>query len=666
MRALVGCLLCLLTAIGIAQPKLLLTLAHEPLSPDAFEGGVPAQVAWVVWERGQDEPLTLAMGLQVKPQQARRLALRIDSPANARYSRALLSVDEGRRSTDLFRSTLGARLAQAGLRGVYLSTPRSPTPTPYAAIVLSDRGSAHVKSYPSLEALRRDFFQIEADWAVLELKRWDYRALELLLAEGMEVWVVGIPSTQNLVFAQMRLSSVIRYAAREPRGLLTSPSTRWNGVIREVDITPSLYRALTSEVPDNCSGAPAFETRQSDWHRYWNGWLVRLALTEATATVGTEWRGNALQRSAEWAQASAHLTPLFRFALVALWVGWLGIGITLWRAQRLRGILKRVFVSGLAVFGLAPAAAILYAYYPFDYWTGDMTRDMASIGGWLTLGWAALSLVMAGLARWGSMPLLCSAAVVALGMLGADILLAGGYGVKRALFSAGISGSDCPFCVNQWFWGFGLAAAVLAPASWLESRGRLAFGARGQTALGMAYGLLLCLFGTPMLGAALDSWIPLTLAFGMAVGLFTGILRPPIAPRHAAALILGLLAAGGALTALAIILDALQPWQRQAGWVRDWLAALGWRFNPGAALMTLGVAAGIIYWLRDALGLIGRRAIVMHYALIACAAAAGVALLAGKTVASITILLVCALFALEYLIGGKDWGYAYEGNGVAH
>jgi len=666
MRALIGCLLCLLTASGIAQPKLLLILVHEPLSPEAFGGGVPAQVAWVIWERGQDEPLTLATGLQVEPQQVRRLSLRVDSQANARSSRALLSVNEGARSIDFLRSTLGARLAQAGLKGVYLSTPRSPAPTPYAAIVLSDRGSAPVKSYPSLESLRRDFFQLETDWAVLELKRWDYRALELLLAEGVEVWVVGIPSTQNLVFAQMRLSPVIRYAAREPRGLLTSPSTRWNGMIRAVDIAPSLYRALIGKVSGDWTGAPAFETRQSDWHRYWNGWLVRLALTEATATVGAEWRGNALQRSAEWAQANTHLAPLFRVALAALWVGWLGAGIALWRVHRLRGILRRVFVSGLAVFCLVPATAILYAYYPFDYWTGDLARDLASLGGWLTLGWAVLSLVMAGLARWGSLPLLCSAAVVALGILGADILLAGGYGVKRALFSKGISGVDCPFCVNEWFWGFGLAAGVLAPASWLESRGRLAFGARGQTALGMAYGLLLGLFGTPMLGAALDAWIPLTLAFGVAVGLFTGIVRPPIPPRQVAALLLVLLAAGGALTALAIILDALQPWQRQAGWARDWLAALGWRFNPGAALVILGIAAGIVYWLRDALRLFRRRAWVMHYALVACAAAAGVALLAGKTVASITTLFVCTLFALEYLIGGKDWGYAYEGNGVAH
>jgi hypothetical protein len=44
--------------------------------------------------------------------------------------------------------------------------------------------------------MRLAFFSLEADWALLELKRWDYRALELLLAEGVEVWVLAIPSPE--------------------------------------------------------------------------------------------------------------------------------------------------------------------------------------------------------------------------------------------------------------------------------------------------------------------------------------------------------------------------------------------------------------------------------------------------------------------------------------
>ncbi|MFN3689833.1 MAG: hypothetical protein ACK4UU_02780, partial [Fimbriimonadales bacterium] len=479
--------------------------------------------------------------------------------------------------------------------------------------------------------MRRDFFRLEADWALLELKRWDYQALELLLAEGVEVWVVGIPSPEGLEFTKTRLSAVARYAARERRGLLSSPSTRWNGVIRAVDIAPSLYRTLTGKVPSNWAGAPAFEAGQSDWHRYWNGWLVRLLLKEASAAMGAGWHGNALQRSAEWAQAQAHLAPPLRTALVTLWAVWLGFGTVLWRAHRLKGLVKRVFVSGLAVFCLTPATAILYAYYPFDYWTGDKSRDIASIAAWLTLGWTGLSLVTAGLARWGGIPLLSSAAVITLATIGADILLAGGYGVKRSLFTEGISGSTCSFCVNEWFWGFAVVAALLAPASWLESQGRSVLGTRGQTALGMAYGLLLGVFGVPMLGAALDAWIPLTVAFGSAIGLFAGILRVPMSARRVAALMLVLLAVGSAFTALAIVGDALQPWQRQAGWARDWLTALGWRFNPYAGLATLGIAAGVAFWLRNGLSLLWRRACVMHYTFVVCVVVAGYALLTGKT-----------------------------------
>jgi hypothetical protein len=541
----------------------------------------------------------------------------------------------------------------------------SPAPSAYAMVIMSDAGVAPARVYPNIETLRLDFFQLKVDWAVLELTRWNYSALELLLAEGVEVWVVGIPSPKGLTFTRTRLSTVARYAAREQRGLLTSPSTRWNGVIREVDIAPTLYRALTGSLSDGWAGAPALETRQSDWHRYWNGWLIRLALQEATETTGIGWRGNALQRHADWAQAKQHIASAIGSALFVFCAIWLGAGIALWRIQRLRGIPKRVFVSGLAVVCLTPAVAIWYAYYPFDYWSGDRYRDLASVGSWLTVGWAAMSLLTAGLARWGNAPLCCCAATAALAVIGGDILLAGGYGVKRSLLSAGITSDGSAFSVNEWFWGFGMATALLAPASWLESRGRTILGARGQTALGMAYGLLLGLFGAPMLGAALEAWIPITLAFGLGIGIYTGILRAPIRVRSGVFLILALLAIGGAFMGLAIAVDATQPWTRQAGWARDWQAALGWRFAPVEIAAVAGVSAILFYALRRKLWAL-RRACILNYALGACLLTAAATLLVGKTVASAVILALSLLFTLEYLIGGKDWGYAYEGNGVAH
>lgn len=665
MRAILSCLLLLGIVTAFAQPKLLLILVHEPLAPDDFVGVIPSQIAWVVWKRGENEPYNFATGARIRHSQGQPTKLELNPPANAASNRYLLTLKRGTHFGDILNRTLGARLTRAGQRGIYLATRYSPAPTAYATIVMPEAGVAPARVYPDLEALRLDFFQLKADWAVLELPRWNYSALELLLAEGVEVWVVGIPSPEGLTFSQTRLSAVARYAAREQRGLLTSPSTRWNGVIREVDIAPTLYRALTGSLSDDWTGAPAFETRQSDWHRYWNGWLVRLALQEATETAGIGWRGNALQRNAEWAQAQRHIASAISFTLFVLCAIWLGAGVALWRIQRLRGIPKRVFVSGLAVFCLTPAVAIGYAYYPFDYWSGDWYRDLASIGSWLTVGWAAMSLLTAGLARWGNAPLCCCAAIVALAVIGGDILIAGGYGVKRSLFSSGITGDGSVFSISEWFWGFGLATALLAPASWLESRGRAILGARGQTALGMAYGLLLGLFGAPMLGAALDAWIPLILAFGFGIGIYTGILRSPISVRNGVFLILALLAIGGAFTGLVIAVDATQPWTRQAGWARDWQTALGWRFAPLETALVAGVSATVFYALRRRLWAL-HRAYILNYALGVCLITAAATLLIGKTVASIVILVLSLLFTLEYLIGGKDWGYAYEGNGVAH
>jgi hypothetical protein len=664
MRAFILYALCMLTIVASAQPKLLVVFVHQALEHDSIIGRVPSQSAWVVWERGELEPYRLATGRQVAQNPSSRPVLQIVSQAGATAARHRLLLQSDI-SSEIVAHTLASRLQRFGMRSVYLYTPQSPRPTAYALLALASDAPTSVQVFPSLEAMRREFFNLKADWALLELKRWDYRALELLLAEGVEVWVLAVPSPDELRFGRTRLSAVVRFAAREPSGLLTSPSTRWNGVIRDIDLAPTLYRALTHQQGSNWAGNPAFEMRQSDWHRFWNGWLARLVLRETTEAVGIDLRGNALTRSREWAQASERLTPVFRAVLLALYLGWLAGGIALWRLRWLRGVVKRVFVSGLAVFALAPAVGIAYAYAPFALWTGDFRADSATIAGWLTGCWAALSLLMVGVARKGQVPLLGAAAIVALAVLGVDILIAGGYGLNRSLFSAGISGEQS-FGVGEGFWAFALASGLFAPASWLESRGRLRLGAHGQLGLGMVYGLLLMLCGLPLLGAALDAWIPMTLAFGLGIGVFTGLLPPRMDWRLLTRVAGTLLSVGALLTALAVGVDALQPWQRQAGWARDWWSALGWQFAP---LAWLGVGSGVTllaYGLRNAVRGVWERAFVLRNALLAGLLCAWVALLLGKSVACLVILVIELMFLLEYRLGGKDWGYPYEGNGVAH
>lgn len=664
MRALILYALCILATVVHARPELLVVFVHQALEHDSIVGRVPSQSAWIVWERGGSEPYWLATGQQVAQNSQSRLVLLMASKADATTARHRLLLQSGA-SSEIVMHTLASRLQRSGKRGVYLSTPQSPSPTAFALIAIASDAATPVQTFPSLEAMRLAFFNLEADWALLELKRWDYRALELLLAEGLEVWVLAIPSPSELRFGETRLSAVVRFAAREPSGLLTSPSTRWNGVIREVDLAPTLYRALTRQQGDDWSGSPAFETRYSDWHRFWNGWLARAVLREASEAVGIDLRGNALTRSREWAQASERLAPIFRTAILAMYLGWLMGGVALWRLHWLRGVVKRVFVSGLAVFALAPVVGIAYAYAPFSLWTGDFRADATTTAGWLTGCWAALSVLTLSMARWGQAPLLCAAVLVTLVVLSADILIAGGYGVNRSLFSAGISGGQS-FGVGEGFWAFALASGLFAPASWLESRGRLRLGTREQVGLGMGYGLLLMLCGLPLLGAALDAWIPLTLAFGLGIGIFTGLLplRMDLCLLTRVAGALG--SVGALLTALAVGVDELQPWQRQAGWARDWWDALGWQFAP---LAWLGVGSGVAllaYGLWDALRSVWERAFVLRNALLAGLLCAGVVLLIGKVVACLVILAVGLMFLIEFRLGGKEWGYPYEGNGVAH
>ncbi|MFN4033556.1 MAG: hypothetical protein ACK4ME_08050 [Fimbriimonadales bacterium] len=644
----------------------MLILLHAPMYPQDLIGDVPAQAGWMVWQQDWQEIYAFATGNRARAHDAPLPKLELISPANtARASHRVALQADTTPPRELLNATLGSRLRREGVRAIYLTTDQSPSPSPYALIALSEQRATPARVYPDLESLRLDFFTLKADWAILELKRWDYRALELLLAEGVEVWVVAIPSPAGLSLGSARLSAVVRYAAREPQGLLTSPSTRWNGVLHEIDLAPTLYRALTRQDTRTFEGAPALETRQSDWHRFWNGWLARIALQETTSPMGFDWKGNALQRNAEWAQARREVLPTLRSSLLALFLTWLGTGVALWRAHRLRGLGKSVFIAGLSVFSLTPAVAVLYSYYPYELWTGEVSRDIASSAAWLTLGWTVYSLMAAGVARWARISLLSASMVVSMTVVGADLLIAGGYGINRALLSEGIAGAR-PFGANEWYWAHALSAGVLVPASWLESQGRLTLGARGQMALGMAYGLMVCLFGLPMMGSALDSLLPLSVAWGLRIGLLTGLIRIDTDWRRIRWICAGLLGVGIALTGLAVGLDALQPWQRQAGWARDWQTALGWKFVPLQVVLTASVSVAIIFVLKKPLRGLWQRAYALRHALGVCSLTAVLCLGLGKLIAASVILIMCLMFALEYLVGGKDWGYAYRENGVAH
>jgi len=65
--------------------------------------------------------------------------------------------------------------------------------------------------------------------------------------------------------------------------------------------------------------------------------------------------------------------------------------------------------------------------------------------------------------------------------------------------------------------------------------------------------------------------------------------------------------------------------------------------------------------IREPLQRMRERALVLRAALLVGLLCAGVALLLGKVIASVVILAMGQMFLLEYHLGGKDWGYPYDG-----
>ncbi|MCS7065270.1 MAG: hypothetical protein NZL85_03225, partial [Fimbriimonadales bacterium] len=337
----------------------------------------------------------------------------------------------------LLRDTLGARLERIGKRGLYLYTPQSPPPSPYALIGVNARGFMPARKFPDLESLRVAIPTLDADWVLLEMARWDYAALELLIAEGIETWVISLQPPDSGLDGVARLTAVVRYAAREPNGLLTSASTRWAGLILDVDIVSTLARAVGGNDADwrASSGSPAFEVSQSDWHTFWNGLLPRTATRPLRHSLGLSEHRGALVRNEEHWRVQHEIAPVILVAVALLGAVWLMTGLLLWRLNWLHGSMRSLYRAGLAVLVLFPAVSIWYSYCPFELWTGDRVGDASVIVSWLIGGWVLLSVGMALVARFVGMPLLSAAGAVVLGVLLLDVYFSGGYGINRSLLA---------------------------------------------------------------------------------------------------------------------------------------------------------------------------------------------------------------------------------------
>ncbi|GBC94153.1 hypothetical protein HRbin15_02661 [bacterium HR15] len=613
-QVLIALLVVSLLMIGQASPQLVLVLVHEGRTPGELGGTVPHQAAWLLWKRVpaanpgstysseelesnvRADPwlpsrvVTFATGKRVAGRWA-DILMRLDSApfeggsAGQAFRRrtgwqpphpALLAMNAGGLMTrGLLSHTLGARLERAGKRGLYLYTPQSPPPSPYALIGVGSHGFLPTRAFRDFESLRIAIPTLDADWVLIEMTHWDYAALELLIAEGIETWVISLQPSDPGLDGVARLTAVVRYAARERHGLLTSASTRWAGMVLEVDIVPTLVRAIAGERSDwrTGSGTPAFDSRLSDWHAFWNGLLPRTATRALRHSLGLSEHRGALTRIEEHWRVQHEMAPVILASVALIGTLWVLSGLLLWRLGHLNPLLRSLYRIGLAVLLLFPAVSIWHSYCPFELWTGDVVGDASVIVGWLVGGWVGLAMAMAVLARITGMPPLSAAGAVVLGVILLDIYFGGGYGVNRSLLALYLWEGARLYGLDNTYLGIALPLALLVPASWLESLGCARPGPRGMIALTACYALLMLTFGLPMLGSNLGAWMPMMLAFGLMLTYYS-----PLTTHYSLLAVFFTMGVGA--TVFAAWLDAHQHWRLQSHFGRAWQELAAGNLSP--------------------------------------------------------------------------------------
>ncbi len=677
-----------LLACGLSQPRLVVILVQEGLTPEELAGEVPCQQAWMLWEPARSEAsraLTLSTGYRHSAT-AEMTDLRFASApyehgtAGQAFRRrtgrtappnSLVALGAGAlQAQGILQQTFASRVERWGKRGEYFCTYDAPPPSLYALMAIGSQGYVPVRTFPDTESMRIAIVQSRADWVLVFLRQWRYRDWELLVAEGIETWLVSLhpPKAFPEEGARPHLTGVVRYSAREPRGLLTSASTRWAGLIHATDLTPTLVYALTRKWDGSAEGALVVERMQSPWHRYWNGLLVQMVAPHLAVEHRSTWYGNALERVQTLWHIQHALAPTILALIAGAWLLWMGAGLVLWRLGWLTGMLQRVYRVGLAVWALFPAVSVWHGYYPLGM--ERVLENTPAMVGWLVGGWSVLGLLTAGLIRWSQLPPLTASATVALAVIGLDLMFAGGYGNNRSLLNGLAQGSPL-YGLSDLSLGFVMGLGVLAPADWLSHHYRERFGARGLSLMGMGYGVLLLISGLPMLGANALAWVALTGAFGLMVLPQVLVLPSPLSFRQGLGTLLALFGLGMGLIALNGWFNSQLEWHSQAV---GWASRLGWNSLalPLNALVPMGIAlaGGIL-----CLGLLGRairrvwtQGIALRWGLGACFAGALFAVLvspAGLGVAS-GAMMVCLLGVVEFVLATKPPKPPHEGNGVYH
>lgn len=719
-RLLVSILLAFALACAHSQPSLVIVLAREALPPQAFIGVETHQSGWALWQgsRGMSLPsraLTFGTGLRFNASAQDMMLLMPSHPFEngtaaqaferrtgrsvANQNRLLAMNAGGLERRRILERTVGARLEQAGWKGAYLYVQDSPPPSPYALLGIGTSGSMTAREYEDLETLCQSIPLLTEDWVLLEVERWDYETFELLLAEGLETWIISLPPN-DLSPEETVLTGIARYRARIQGGALTSPSTRWNGMVIDLDIAPTLLRAVLDDrwrLGHRMMGSPAFaptasrsalsdhqaawhDTRLLDmpegvltWHSFWNGELPRRFARGARAGLGWGGMNTQFERiEAVW-HVQRDIAPLILSVFAGFATAWMLTGLLLWRLGRLWQSARRVYLAGLAVFALFPVAAIAGSYCPFPLWTGDLAQDFATNAGWLVACWAVLGLCAALLSHRMNITALTAAALVSIGGVCLDIFIGGGYGVHRSILSLAFPEHHRLYGISDHFAGLLMVFGIMAPAAWMESRSREMLTGTPLTFSMAMFGLLLLVTGLPLMGANAGGVVAMAVGFGIAGLLYAG---RRMERWHGPALF-GL---GGLIALGFLFFDSRQPWQIQShlgqlwsqmttgeGNLWEWLR---WRFQqdfmikraPWLTLTLLvgGCAAFIAFrWFRQPIRRLWRGAPAIKKGVIASLYGAVAMVVSNEAglLSALMALSALALWLLEFGLGGANWGY---------
>jgi len=700
------------------QPSLVVILVKKGVAPYDLAAAEPNRAAWLLWKRvGTPESaarvLSFCTGIRVNAESEDALLLFPQAPyengtAAQAFTRRtgvpisgnnyLLSMNAGSlQRRGLLNHLLGARLEAQGKQGLYLRVKGSSRPGAFVLMMTGRQGWIPVREYPSQTALIQSIpFLRHVDWVLMEVEKWDSNPFELMIAEGIETWVISLAPPEPGYRREAMLSGIVRYQSQESRGVLTSPSTRWAGLITDLDVVPSMLKAVCGERPDlwhGMAGAPALTPHptarenlaiqrlfsdNSVWYLFWNGWLPSRLGRQVREEIGLPgYRSPILRRLSEEWFAQREIAPLVLGAVAVLGAGWIGGGLVWWRLGHLWRRARSIYLAGLAILSLFPVVSVWGSYCPFPLWTGDRAQDAAVICAWLVAGWLILSLLTGLLANRLRITLLTAAAAASVAAILLDVFIGGGYGIYHSFFGlyfwegARLYGLDNNYAALLILFG------IFAPAGWMEGRAREVLRGQSLIILTAVYALLVLAVGLPLLGANVGGTIALAVALAAAGTLYAGkTLRLPA--------LLGIVLLSVGLAAGFAFLDSKLNWSIQSHMGRAWLQvteghqafdllAGKWKVvtrvasAPAMLVALLGMglfAAGVYRWLKDPILRFRQHAVALPKALAACfwGTAASVLFNDSGLVMACLIAGGAVLWTLEFMIGGRDWGYL-SGNG---